>query len=362
MDTLPKTYCAGRAAYLDVLRFVSCLLVVAVHITSNGWQDFPVRSGNWQVLCAYNSLGVLGVAFFFMISGALFLRPVHTASYGKLLRKILHLGVLYYLWNLLYDLQTLWQEGGPWDGPRLHRLIHLVLEGKGGYHLWFLPTLVGLYLLVPLLRLVFAHKQACEYFLLCYGVVGLLFPQWIQLQLPGDQYLSTLCEEFLWPFQSMSYLGYFVLGHYLDIWPVEPRCFRARPAAGIGLVALGAFALSFGIRGGFSLYTDTPAYFENPLTLPDFVACAALFLLVQRLCRRCTPACQGRARALAALSLGIYLIHPALVNLLQQVLHRTLAGIPLVTVPLQVLSVAAVSGGITALLRRIPFIRHFRLL
>ena len=81
--------------YLDILRVLSCIGVVGNHLSSNGWDVFSTSSWQWQTLCAYNTVGTLGVAIFFMISGALYLDTSHPVGAKHMLRKALHLTVLY---------------------------------------------------------------------------------------------------------------------------------------------------------------------------------------------------------------------------------------------------------------------------
>lgn len=344
--------------YLDILRILSCIGVVGIHLSSNGWNVFSTASWQWQTLCAYNTVGTLGVAIFFMISGALYLDTSHPVDGKHMLRKALHLAVLYYSWLVLYNLKDLLARHRPLQKNDLLYLMDQVLRGEGGFHLWFLPSMVGLYLVTPLLRAAFAQKRNCEYLLVGYVLVVLVLPQWVSFSLPGTRTLQTFGRDFLWTFQSLNYTGYFVLGHYLHSWPPasRPRC--RNPLAwsvGATVVAVGA---TVALRGGCSLVKGSNVYLNNPLTLADFVACAGLWVLVQQLFPNGQSVWQTRLGVLAKLSLGVYLLHPAVLDPLNEWLLSWRMDFPPLTTPLQVLLVVALCAAVTAVLRKIPVIRY----
>ena len=347
-----------RMLYLDILRVLSCIGVVGIHLSSNGWDVFPTASWQWQTLCAYNTVGTLGVAIFFMISGALYLDTSHPVGAKHMLRKALHLTVLYYGWLVLYNLKDLLAQGRLPQTADLQYLVDQVLQGEGGFHLWFLPSMVGLYLITPLLRPAFAKKQNCEYLLAGYVLVVLVLPQWVSFSLPGTQTLQTIGSNFLWTFQSLNYTGYFVLGHYLHSWPLasRPRCRHPLAwSAGVTVVAMGA---TVALRGGCSLAAGCNVYLNNPLTLADFMACAGLWGLVQQLFPNGQSVWQTRLNLLARFSLGVYLLHPAVLDPLNDWLLSWRMDFPPLTTPVQVLLVVALCTAVTAVLRKIPVIRY----
>ena len=178
----------------------------------------------------------------------------------------------------------------------------------------------------------------------------LALPQWVSFSLPGTQTLQTIGSNFLWTFQSLNYTGYFVLGHYLHSWPPAARCRHPLAwSAGVTVVAMGA---TVALRGGCNVYLN------NPLTLADFVACAGLWVLVQQLFPNGQSVWQTRLGLLARLSLGVYLLHPAVLDPLNDWLLSWRMDFPPLTTPVQVLLVVALCTAVTAVLRKIPVIRY----
>ena len=86
---------------------------------------------------------------------------------------------------------------------------------------------IGLYLVLPLLRLWVnqAHKKQVEYFLVLAFLSQFLIPQLLILLhyvAPGFTAPETLFGNFMLKFAA-GYLGYFVLGWYLDTFQPKRR-------------------------------------------------------------------------------------------------------------------------------------------
>ena len=90
---------------------------------------------------------------------------------------------------------------------------------KGHYHLWFIPMIIGLYLIVPLLRLWVKqqNKKYIEYFLLLSFVFAFIIPQSIQLMVCVDSKFELLYEliDNMYITYTLGFTSYFVLGWYL---------------------------------------------------------------------------------------------------------------------------------------------------
>ena len=100
----------------------------------------------------WDSLSRFAVPVFVMISGALLLDEDHIYSAEKNKRRILRMVRFFVFWSLVYCvgfqmvLPVLKHE--PFDLPLFLRSFF-----SGSFHLWFCYMIVGLYLILPLLRL-----------------------------------------------------------------------------------------------------------------------------------------------------------------------------------------------------------------
>lgn len=202
-----------RVLYLDALRLIGTFAVIAIHLSSPGnrtvWLiDGELCGGGGNVLkfselAAYsffNKLSHWAVPVFVMISGAIFLNPSKKVTIGDVFRKLFpRLAIPYFFWWLFYAvLLSLWA----------------FISHKGwsvGYlspysHLWYLPMLFSIYLIIPLLKKIVENKDNMKYFLVLWFVFTLL---------ESVHYLDKVFELMYMRF-VMGYSGYFVLGYYLS--------------------------------------------------------------------------------------------------------------------------------------------------
>jgi len=148
---------ATRQPWLDILRAFAILCVVLCHCVE-GVYSFDVSSvqalgGTHRVfVVSMYTLGrAFGVPLFLMLSGYLLLdRNYDADSCATFWKKNwLRLLVCTEIWIVLYELFLLVYQGQPIPLGYLIRAM-LFLEPSSMYHMWYMPMLLGLYLLLPL--------------------------------------------------------------------------------------------------------------------------------------------------------------------------------------------------------------------
>jgi len=214
-----------RQYWVDYLRIFSSFLVVLIHVSAIGWYN-TVLTKNWISSTIFSSLAHCAVPLFFMISGMFLLDTKKELPIKKLLLhnffKIYSIYVIsmlgYGAWMLLqiHTLQSL-----PLDS--LNSILYILFQGNS--YLWFLPALCGIYLLLPLLRIITGSgekgKKAIEYYLIIfmlirlsvYTISALNLSTFLDIQL--NTYLSFV------PFNN--YLAYFFLGYYLNTYGLSKK-------------------------------------------------------------------------------------------------------------------------------------------
>lgn len=202
-DSMENDLTNMRNYGLDVLRILACLMVVTMHA------PLPGSDSDGIFLSALSYLTAPGIGLFFMISGALLL-PVKTDTRTFLKRRFSKIAIPTLIWSVLFlgitALTT--EESFSWKA-----LLSIPFSAQGNPTFWFLYTLMGLYLLAPVLSqwLNAAPRRELEFYLLlwgislCYPILGLIFD--INTSTTGILYHLT------------GYAGYFVLGHYLMKYP-----------------------------------------------------------------------------------------------------------------------------------------------
>lgn len=275
----------NRVCYFDVLRVVSIFFVIVIHVTSAGMKLCAPVTAVWRVNWLVNSISRWAVPVFFMVSGALFLEPSRELTLKKLYKKnILRIVVCIIVWGFLYSLLDQYLYG-TLSAKSALVAVYGIVTGNTGYHLWFLYTLLMLYIAVPLFRLITsnASKRQLEYALAMWGVFSLLIGQ-INC-FASDMGLGTDFLPFS-PFVITGYGGYFLLGYYLKSYP-------------------------------FFVFEKETAAFELPLGIFSCLLAVMIFTTAQNL--RISDSASQILEFLGQRVFGIYLTHVFFVSLVYHI-------------------------------------------
>ncbi len=280
-----------RNLWIDILRILSSLAVVAIHITAWKLSANEILSVKWDIANFFRSLSGGAVPVFFMISGYLFLdRDISLrVLFGKY---VLRLVVILYVWSLIYCMVN-----------RDFSIQHFVL---GHYHLWFIFVLIGLYILIPVL----SRMANAGYFLVVGFAVAILFPTIVAVMKAFDIPGAELFGEFVNSFNiymPLGYTFYFVLGGYLKKKELHTKACYVLFLAGV----LSTFALTY-IATGRKGELSTAFYELNMLNIAvtavsAFIICSKADLDIGKY--------KKMIMFISDKTLGIYLIHDIFIKM-----------------------------------------------
>lgn len=129
-----------RCFYLDLLRIIATFGVIFIHLSMD--------TTYWYISILYDGMVKWSVPIFVMISGALFLNPRKDMPVSTILNKYVKRLLLAYLfWYLFYCLFKIISCSIESNSLELSSLSF-----APRFHLWFLPMLMCVYLLIPILK------------------------------------------------------------------------------------------------------------------------------------------------------------------------------------------------------------------
>lgn len=339
METKKKT------AYFEWLRLFAAAAVVMLHTAGRVWSDVPCVTASWRALAFWDSLVRWPVALFVMITGAIFL-PRKTEMKTVLTRYMPRMFWCYLLWAWLFARYEILQGAAP--GTMWENIF------KGQFHLWYLPFLCGVYLVIPFLQKIVEDDRLTGWLLAVSLVVGSLIP-WLadltSLVLPQYAHLVGYAKGHLNYTFFMDLLAALVLGHWLDRHRL-PDLHR-RVLYGCGLVSVAvtmAGTLYLSARMGKPV--DVFFAHSGPLNI---CTAAAIFVFARENLTRLPRFVEG----LANCSFGIYLSHALVQEFLYDRKIHGLMGNPVWAVPVLTAAVFAVCALGTALFRKIPVIGKY---
>jgi probable poly-beta-1,6-N-acetyl-D-glucosamine export protein len=282
-----------------------------IHVTSQATLDFQGSGWSHILYTALNSWGHFSVPVFIMLSG-LVLTHRYRPSWDKeagvsyMKKRIYGIAIPYVFWFLIYlGLKTCMY--GTERNLSIPGLVSQLLTGSVSYHLYFIPLIMQYYLIFPFI--LHALKQPPK-------IIAALFMSSFLLQLISNiavDYYITFDKSVLFT----TYLPFFVIGVVLGSQYTRFQLLIKRNTGVFFFAALVLFILYAGSR---ALGINGPLLLKEYLVYSYSLA-AGLFLLGfgQIMSAEWPRTCL--LKKLGACSFGIYLIHPALLTLLDSLLR-----------------------------------------
>lgn len=347
-----------REVWLDWLKGMSILAIVFVHIASIGLYRVGEIGANgsniswldWLATDFYSGVGRLFLPVFFMATGYLLLGRWEESQgefWKKRLGKIIP---IWLVWQIIYWLWINWNTGSALDWGNVWKLI----LSPSYYHLWFLNALMMMYLITPPLRIFLKNATRRDVLY----VLGL----WAILVI-GGKTINYYSGQTIWNFNYLvEYIGYYLLGYYFYQWGKNGQkkswgyiWWLLALIAGLALVIETAWSSQQ--AGYFQSYT------YDYLSLAVVIGSIGIFAGAQN----CENELRGKKilGAISQASLGIYLWHVIILEILRQNWVSQLLGVPLdgtwpnywLGIPLVGLLVVAISYILTKITQKIPLLK-----
>lgn len=285
----------------DVLRVCSMLGVIYLHVAAGA-----LRSLNYHALWNFSNILACisnqAVPLFFMMSGALLLKEEKTTDLNLLFRKripkvlipLLTFSTVTLLYNSI--------RGNTADAlTSLSRLLNTPVSVP----YWFLYALIPMYLISPMLKKMTDGLTDSHWNYMMALWVFLTLGLYTVRSFVPSEYELVFTEHWTLNLNMIGgYLGYFLLGAYLERWEKIPS------KKVLCLIII--FMLSISILGtrwdtyAHMAYSDR---FTNYLTIFTMILSSAIFLLAKS-CLRHKEETGKILPLLSGISFSVYLIHP----------------------------------------------------
>ena len=326
--------------WIDRLRVWGALAVIALHTSGPTFRAYPGSpTGRWVAANLWNSGTRWAVPVYLLLSGYLLLGETRTEeplTFWR--RRAARIGVPLLFWGAAYAV---------WYGARTIPEVAcaVLVRADAGYHLWFLYSLAVLSLLAPMLRRMQEKLSPAAAVTVC----ALAFAPF--LRIPGMRPLVDAEALPRWVELGVPFIGYFLLGALLRRQRAQGPVLRPLLLVIVSLAAIvGGTAIST-IRQGSVGHRAL----QDPLSPAVVLLSASLCVLARRAGDRFPV---GGMERWAPAVLGVYLVHPMVLELL------VMAGVSperfpwWLEVPALTACAAAVSVGVVLALRRVPLLRR----
>ena len=323
---------SSRAFSFDILRVLACIGVITIHVAGSPIHHHLVESGTiWYKECMIlDGLVRWSVPVFAMLTGFFLINPQKELSlktlFGKYLARIV-LALVF--WSIAYSIL-------------LKEPVFPIGSQEG--HFWYLQMLIGIYLSIPILRLVAQNQGVLFFFCVCWAIL-------MTYSFLGNY--TTLPMPFEFGVFG-EYSGYCMCAYLLkkefDEGKLAKKKWFIYAAGIIGLVATL-------VGGVFSNEGNTPLFsYTSPNVIATSLAIFSFFIIE---CKNTLPlkACHC-IESISKCTFGIYLLHMWILIQVFSRVHRFIAQPVLLTIVC--VSIAFFGGFIiTWIIRQVPILNRY---
>ena len=299
-----------REPWVDFVKVIAIFLVVLLHSAAPWLYRFgQVSNFDWQIGNIIDSATRVSVPLFFMSTGYLLLnKPVPLKTYfNKRVRRIV---TPWLAWSCIYLVYKSLRSGIP---VSISDGILEFLNGDIYFHFWFLYALVGLYLFIPIISWFIETdlQKRTLYFLIAWIITASVIPFFNTVTRYTTNYELNIAID-LSMFGGFS--GYLIAGLLIGKFkPSKPQLITIASSCAIGII----LTIAGTSLGTYRLGRLAEYFYEY--TAPNVVLAAfAAFIILKKIgmaIRQNTKLSYIFER-MGYASLGIYLVHPMILNAL----------------------------------------------
>ena len=305
-----------KIVYLEFLRVVCAIVVLLDHICIAGIHIWEDKASTFDKFF-YNGVqhwSHFAVPVFLMITGYLLLDPQREIGYKKAITK--------YAWRMVAVLLTVgtafaWMEiyfsTKSLDPSGLLIALWNTIQGDTWKHLWYLYTLVGLYLVVPAIKPVFERLNTKEMDAL------LMITFFFGSMMPTLTSLTGIKLGVTFPLSSI-YLFYFMMGRRIGMITKTDNNQRMLIVI-LCILSLGTFACAyFEYYQGLLLFESLTSYSSPIVVAMGGILFSWAKYMDDNLSRIYSGGVRRIVQHLSVNSFGIYIFHMLWVNVLYKVI------------------------------------------
>lgn len=331
--------------WLDNSRIVAMVAVVMLHVATIVMVSNEVGSTYWWFGNIYNSLVRWCVPVFVMISGSLLLDPNKKEDLSTFYRKrVSRLFVPIVAWSFFFLAWRFLKGTFKGNAPTITELLGKLISGNPYEHLWFLYMILGLYLFAPFFRKIIANSTPKELNILTIALFSLA-------TINHAHKSFTVSETSLFINWFLLYIPFFFLGHRIRSTQYQPP----------KLILWSIFLISFALTAiGYSTLAaennvSFNSYFYGYLSLTVIPMSISIIYLLRGWNSPILNS--GFTKQLSLLTLGIYLIHPVILEAMGYTGYAT--GIhPIISIPIVTAVIFTTALMAAWILYQIPYLKQ----
>ncbi len=340
-----------RIVYADYLRVIGILGVMGVHLCGNYLSKTPLFSSIWYQGTLFYSITRSGVLLFVLVSGLLLLdRPQTIDRLPHRLERVL---VPFIFWLFMFYLKMIYFDHSIVVTSPVNfvtQFINCVLNPDViSIEFWYIYMIIGFYLMLPIIYKWISNtdEREIKYFLVLWFVILVL------------NYFNTHVMILNYVNLFTGYLGFFVLGYYLN---KSDSKYANSFSLGLILFVLGTLMMLLSIL--------IPTWMSGQLNM-DYVGylnlapssvfkAVGIFLMLkninyEKLFKSKTDSVNNFMMKFSEITFGLYLIH--LLIPLNGIWSINMS--PFINIPICLVVIIIITYIVLNIMNRIPILQRF---
>jgi len=339
--------------WVDVIRVIATFSVIWLHSAAPllyKYNELP--TSDWWAGNIYDSLVRMCVPLFFILSGSLLLEKKENISifFTKRISKVF---LPLIIWSILYILWKMYYEGS--SSISFYSFYSLALT-PAYYHLWFLYAIIGLYLYVPILRVLVqnSNNELLYYFIALWFFAVSIVPIFEKITHIDNRIDLKMIS---------GYVGYLVIGHLLgNMRATRKKFYLSLLIFVFTVVVTAVMTYVFTVKNEGVFF----GYFYSYLSPNIIIMSVSVFISIKYFSENArifeSILFQKLIRSLSSASLGIYLIHTMVLFVLKKgdfgISLSSFSYSAIYAVPITAITTFSLSFFIIYFIKKIPIIKQ----
>jgi len=334
-----------RIIYYDILKVISLIAVVLMHIIGNTINTFGLNGISKNIYNIICNLCYFAVPIFIMVSGGLFLNPDKKITIVNILKKyVLRIVTCLIIFGMFYSMLEIFFNTRIINISLIINSLKNIIIGNLWAHMWYLYLILGLYLLTPIFRIISKNctKKEYDYFLIILFVFTIIIND-ISTILKTNISFNILITS--------PYIFLYFLGDYLSRYQLSKKIIYINCIFSIGSIIIIVLNNLFELFD--SSYITYTCFISFNITF-------SIFIYLKNKQTKINNKLKSIIIKISECTLGIYLIHQFIINIIYKMLKIDLIlDYPYLCLILYSGVVFILSYIITILLRKINFMKKY---
>jgi len=302
---------------------------------------------NWMTGNIYDSMVRMAVPLFFMVSGVLLLHSKEEPLiifFGKRLLKVV---IPLIAWSFIYILFKRYVENQDID---IFKHMIYSFNRAEYFHLWFLYTIIGIYLFLPILKVFIKNSsQSLQIYFIVLWIISVSI-------IPLINSATNLLIKSHIPMMA-GYIGYLVLGYQLSKIQITKKIFYIS----LFMIIISTLSTIFSTYYLSERANRFVGFFYGYFSISTLIQAMSYFIFLKYISHNILEKLEKTSQIIGLLSitsLGIYLVHPIYIKILNKIGISVLNGNPIIMIPLTAISTFLLSFITIFIIQKTPLIKR----